>query len=219
MSLFPITGGATVTVPDATIAFTASAQSSADATAYTFSSQALGTAADNRTIVVFAGYHASGGAGTDVSSITVGGTGLSEVLDTDDGGGAFHSTCYEGDITTGTSADIVVTLSAGGTRLGIGVWALYGVGASDDNSTVLGSTEATDINISAGGVAIGYCINHNNNASASWTNMTERWDDVIDYTSHTGADTSSATAVNPTVTCDWATRDSGPFNLVAWPKG
>ena len=208
--------GTGINVPDATISFEANAQSTADATTYTFSSQDLGTAAANRTIVVAVGYHSSGSV-VAINSITVGGTGLSSTLSTAES--TMQTQIWEGDITTGTSADIVVTFASGVTRVGIGVWALYGVGASDDNSSVNFSDEATDINISAGGVAIGYCLNHSPNAAVSWTNMTERFDDVIDFTSHTGADTSSATATNPTVTCDWPTRDSGPLNLIAWPKG
>jgi hypothetical protein len=213
MSLFPIFSPSGV--PDATISFTASAQTSTNATVHTFSSQSIGTAAANRTIVVAAGWYPNA-----VSSITVGGVTLSEVVAANDD--SIQAVVYEGDITTGTSADIVVTVSGGGSNnMGIGVWALYGVGASDDNSTVIGvsGAESTDINISAGGVAIGHCLNHHPTPSASWTNMTERFDDEIEYTSHSGADTSSATATNPTVTCDWGTRDQGPLNLVAWPKG
>ena len=214
MSLVPVF--APTNVPDATISFEAHGESSADATSYTFSSTALGTAAANRTIVVAVGYHSSGSV-VAINSITVGGTGLSSTLSTAES--TMQTQIWEGDITTGTSEDIVVTFASGVTRVGIGVWAVYGVGASDDNSSVNWPTESTDINISAGGVAIGYVINHSNNAAVSWTNMTERFDDVIDYTSHSGADTSSATAVNATVTADWPTRDNGPFNLIAWPKG
>jgi hypothetical protein len=216
MSLIPFSvGGATVSVPDATISYTAHAESSTDLTTYTFSSQAIGTAAANRTVIVGMGYHDA--SAVSISSVTIGGnTSSANTIATD---ASFGSSFHEYDLTTGTTADIVVTFSGGATRCGIGVWAAYGIGASDDTSNVGGPTEATDINISAGGVAIGHSINHNNTAIAAWTNMTKRFDDIIDYTSHTGADTSSATAVNPTVTCDWTTRDQGPILLKAWPKG
>ena len=214
MTIFPVFSP--TNVPDATISFGSATQFSPDATSFTLSSADLGTAASNRTIIV-----ACGGLDTvnnDITSVTVDGTAMSETHRGNDS--TFRAFIFEVDLATGTSGDVVVSFDGTVTRFGIAVWAAYGIGAADDKPSSIGyPTEAGDVDISAGGVAIGYSLNHNPTATVSWTNMTERFDDTIDYTSHTGADTTSATAATVTVTCDWPTRDSGPFLLCAWPKG
>ena len=204
-------------LPDATVSFVTSTQSSANATSYTFSSQSLGTAAANRTIVIGCATFGPGATNCIITSATLGGSTMTIENHANDSTirASFLRLAYP----TGTSADVVVNVTAVGYTCGIGIWACYGIGDYDDTSNAGYPSESTDINISAGGIAIGYAVNHNPTATVTWTNMTERFDDVMDYTSHSGADTSSATGANPTVTCDWPTRDSGPLLLNAWPKG
>jgi hypothetical protein len=111
--------------------------------------------------------------------------------------------------------------------MGIGVWALYGVGASNDNDshTYLESETISTVQIMGGGVAIGYVVFHTPSSGAcTWTNMTKRFDDAIEtYTNDGGADTYSATTITPSITADCpdaeGRRGQGPFSVIAWPKG
>ena len=64
----------------ATISHTANGESSGSGAARTFSSTALGTAADNRYIIVSIGTTGGGGGTDDCNSVTVGGTGLSKLV-------------------------------------------------------------------------------------------------------------------------------------------
>ena len=203
-------------IPDASLTYTAHAESTANATSYTFSSVALGTEAGNRTMIIGCTTFGPGVSNCIITSATLGGSALT--IEAHQNDSTIRNNIMRIAYPSGTSADIVVNVTAVGYLCGIGVWAGYSIGDKFDESDVGYPSEATDINIPAGGVAIGYAINHNPNAAVTWTNMTERFDDTIDYTSHSGADITSATAVNPTVTCDWVSRDSGSLHLMSWSK-
>ena len=198
---------------DATLEFadvTASTAGPGAGTTYTFTGVGLGTAAADRTVIL-AAYVFNGGtshtATLDGSSMTDEGSGQVSV---------FRSTIFTLAHATGTTATIVISTGGNPYNCGIATWAAYGIGDEFDQSAVSG--EVTDINIPAGGVAIGYSVNHNTNYDATWTNMTKRFGEAVDFTGHSGADTTSATEVNPDITCDWPTRDSGPFIVMSWSK-
>tara|TARA_R100001132_G_C3252351_1_gene79108 strand:+ start:173 stop:823 length:651 start_codon:yes stop_codon:yes gene_type:complete len=201
--------------PDATLEFADSALSTSGpgtGTTYTFTGVGIGTAAANRTVILCA-YTFNGGAS---HSATIDGDSMTE-----DGEGVdsiFRSIFFRKDVASGTTATFVITTGGNPYNCGIATWGAYGIGAKFDSSVVGGSTESTDINVPAGGVSIGYAINHNPNAATTWTNMTKRFGEEIEHTSQSGADLTSATAVNPTVTCDWPTKDTGPLTILSWSK-
>jgi len=203
-----------VSGPDATREFASSAVSSADASVYTFSSQDIGTAGATRTIIVFIGYHNSGGG--VLSGVTIGGEAMSKNFAYDDGHMKAESwqLAYPDD----TSADIVATFTTASTRCGLGTWAAYDIGDYEDVDEAGYATETLPLTMSAGSVGIGYFVCHTPNTTTTWTNMTERFTTVMDYTSHSGADNSSATDQTIDITCDWVGRDSGPFIVASWPK-
>ena len=188
----------------ATISHTANGESSAASTAVrTFSSMSIGTAASNRVVIVSIGTTGGGGGTDDCNSVTVGGTGLSKLvskLHTD------HQLCqiWAGSITSGTSADIVVTWARSANRTGIGVWAAYGVGTMEDSGSASisssSSAMSTSLDITAGGVAVGYTFIASGGegpgiVSFSWSNLTEDFDTDIDATGeHSGASAAFAAA-------------------------
>ncbi len=208
-------GGA---LPDATVSYESTASSTANSATYTFSSQGIGTAADNRTVVVGAVGHADGSGA--ITGITIGGNAATQIVYSQ-GPSAGSEECgiFAYDLTSGTTADIIVSLSGTPHRCQIGVWALYGVGAPDDTVTDIALPFSQSITISDGGVAIGVTMNNQSGGNVtSWgSDFTERYDTFIEPNSAaSGAD--STGGGTKTVEVTWS---SGGEALIAaaWPKG
>ena len=197
----------------ATVSFTESDTSSADATAYTFSGVAIGTASATRKVVVAT---CTNGA-ANVSTLTIGGASASFVAV-----GVIASEpvnrieLWQADIASGTTADIIVTWADSTSRCGIGVWDVNG--ASDFIYDV-GSSEAdpgsVTMQVPAGGICIGGVFTGDSNTS--WTGLTERYDDQIEAANYqTGAsDAFSSRQTDLTV----AAADGTDYNVLlcaAW---
>ena len=118
--------GAGISSAPASVTFTDSTVSGADATVYTFSTQDIGTAGANRHVIVL--IHAGDLSGsTGISSVTVGGIAASSAVTHGDtiAGTSFTTAIFIAAVPTGTTADVVVTFAAGRSRAGIGVYAAY----------------------------------------------------------------------------------------------
>lgn len=146
----------------------------------TFTNQAIGTASATRRVVVGVGvYAAAGGA---ISSVTVGGTGLTRL------NGLIDSTDYvgdlcEGNITSGTTADIVVTTSGTQNNVAIAVAAIDNVNStSTDFCGILARssqgtpyTTTTPLTVPTGGVGVVFGWVFNTNAT-DFSNLTKDLD-------------------------------------------
>jgi hypothetical protein len=174
-----------------TLSFTDSSVDASNLTTYTFSTQALGTAASDRRIVVGAG--SSSAAGTTVSSVTVGGIAATQLATAGTGNGI--AALWIASVPTGTTGDVVVTFSQAQSRAGIGVWALYGAAAAAfDTGTSTADPMTDTLNVPASGAAIGYFAG-NDNTSATWTNLTENFDEAQESTiTQSGASATFAAA-------------------------
>ena len=207
-------------LPDATVSFESTAVDTTDQSSpYTFSSQGIGDAAPNRTVVVVTVAHLNSGT---ISDVNIGGNTATE-LEYSDPSGAGNSeqiAMWAYDLTTGTTADIVVTCGPSN-RMQIGTWALYGVG--DPNQTIEDDSVpySASITIEAGGVAVAGSVNNASGSTVtSWgSDFTERYDTAVEpHTKASGAD--STGGGSKTVSITWS---SGGLNTaliaVAWPKG
>ena len=225
MSLFPIFAPATAAA--ATISFTANGELTGTGSARTFSSMALGTAADNRYIIVAIGTTGGGGGTDNCNSVTVGGTGLSKLVSKNH---TDHQIAqiWAGLITSGTSADIVVTWARTASRTGIGVWAAYGIGTMEDSGSASisssSSAMSTDLDISAGGVAVGYTFVSTGGEGAStsftWSNLTEDNDSGIDATGNHSAASAAFSSAQSGLTVSSTPSSSTPLGttvFAAWP--
>jgi uncharacterized protein YbaA (DUF1428 family) len=198
----------------ASIAYTATAVSTASATVYTFSSQALGTAASDRLIVV-----SSDNYDGTTSGITVAGVTAAAVVQAS--GTNSRAGLWQAAVPSGTTGDIVVTLGAGNDRQGIGVWAIYGANSSaSDTATDADSSDPLTVSMDcpANGVMIGVGAAHTTGTKGySWTNLTENFDAVIRAsTQHTGASASFEAAQSGlTITCDPASNNNGGCMVAA----
>lgn len=165
------------------ISFTDSSVDVAAATTYNFASQALGTAAGNRKIVVAICAGTSG----QVSSVTIGGVSASHVVSVT--GSEARTEFWVANVPTGATGTISVSLSASSGRCGIGVWAIYGAGsAAHDTATSTASPGSVSLDVPAGGVAIAACTAQNP-VTTTWSGLTENYDENIESgdQSHSGA--------------------------------
>lgn len=218
MSLFPNTGGATVSAPAATITYAATAHTGSGATSYTYSSFSLSTADATRKVVVAC----NSGFGTrTVSSITVGGVSATYVRR--QAGAAYSVELWEAAVPTGTTGDIVVVWSGAQNFCSIGVWAVYNA-ASTVTATAVSTANplSASVTVSDGGVSIG-AANASDAATATWTELTENYDtraDPVTFAARmTGANKEYAAGGSPTVTCTWTTSTNPAMVLATWDKG
>ena len=216
---FLLEGGANVSIGNDTsegAELTGTWESSAVSTAnvsaggtYTFSSQDIGTAASNRNIIVVASTGGGSAACDFAATCTVGGTSIPRIVDLE-GVDNNDISVYQGVIASGTSADIVFTVS-GNTmeKCGLAVHVLYGDKVSlNDTYTQAATTAAPSgaVDVVAGGVIIAANkIQGNGTArTTSWTNATEVYDQTIEVNSdpdtHSGTYTSYTSAATVTVT-------------------
>ena len=202
-----------------TVTHTASPVDASNATAYTFSSTAIGTAHANRRVVV--GTAASTGTAT-VSSLTVGGVSATEI-------GTYQAatstvSLWSAAVASGTSADIVVTWSGAQTRCGIGVYDVRGAAASAYtmiSGNGLTSALSGTAHIPAGSVGIGVAVN-SNSGGWTWAGLTEHYDETMEGgTYHSGASAAFGSEVfGQTISATQsAASDHGALVAILPPSG
>lgn len=160
-----------------------------DLTTYTFSSQNLGTADASRYIIV--GVLSRRAAGTpSISSLTIGGVSAAAVVaQTNTASGSDIAALYIAAVPTGTTGDIVVTFDAAMLRCAVVAYRAVGIASATASDT--DSSTATDptcnLDVPAGGFAIGVACTGNAGASFTWTGLTENYDAVIEALNATSA--------------------------------
>jgi len=174
--------------------------------AYTFSSQSIGTAAADRYVVVCAST-----VNEDITSVTIGGVTASLVKK------QTNSTSCVGMwqllVPAGTTATVVVNLGGTGeVRCGIAIWTRTG-GASASATDTAGATTnggslAVDVNANGGVIGYSQMIGP---ATITWTNLTKKFEAIMEATTYqTGANDDFATAQTVSVTA----QTSGSPSLV-----
>lgn len=218
MSLFPNTGGATVSAPLAAVTLASHAESGNDpGSSFTFSSQALGAAAADRKLVVITG---AGSSGATISAMTIAGVSAELVLAKHTA--ESHSEMWQADVPTGTSGDIVITYSTTIHNTGIGIFRITGAGTgptspSDTANDSQAAPIALTITVPANGVCIaGACDDAT--SSHTWAELTEVYDASASGGSrmHTGALLASETLqTDLAVTCTFSNTVSQETGLAA----
>lgn len=154
-----------------TKSFTGSAAQTPSQTVYTFSSQALGTAASDRYIVV--GTLARAAAARTLDSVTVGGVAATKLTALENAGS--NSGLWLAAVPTGTTGDVVLTFSSTMVRAAIAIWRVDGISTTPTDVDTSDALPATaNITIAAGGVAFGASFVGINTTTltATWTNLT-----------------------------------------------
>lgn len=182
-----------------TFAYITSNSSATDATSYTFAGTSLGTAGPNRLIVV--GTALRSVASNSYSSVTVGGNAMSNavVRNAAQTNVGLHYLL----VPTGTSADIVVTVTGTASRCGIGVWALYNLAQTAARSTASDTAATLALSLNTQPDAIACAITYTGGSTSEvWTGMTENFDVAPEGSHILGASVQCTTAEVPrTMTC------------------
>ena len=146
----------------------------------TFSSVDIGTASATRKVIVGVGM--DGYQGNEAyTSLTIGGVAANLVGVQNAASGGRPVALYELDVSSGTSADIVVTFTGTQTKcysMGIGVWTIEG----GTLFSTVGSTAnpgAGNISVSSGGTVIAIMTEGSASATYTWANLTENFDNQV----------------------------------------
>lgn len=205
------------------LTFRQSANDTADAASYSFSSQAIGTAASDRLVIVAVHWDAS--SSRTISSATIGGVAATVAVQkinsgaTPTGVGLIYAA-----VPTGTTATVAVTMSGGVVRMGIGLWTLTGhlsntpttTNSSENASS--GTSLSASVTPSAGGVVVAAFSANNGGINVAWTNVTECYDDNLEAggTEASGADVSAAAGTAVSCAAAYSAGGGEVIAVAAW---
>jgi hypothetical protein len=202
--LMPFADAPELTSP--TVVYEDVASSSSNLFTYTFNGRAIGTASSDRIVVVCAMINARSTEPYSVSGVTINGSAATLAVNSSLGR---NSAIFYLLVPTGTTANIVVTLSGSGTpgRCVAGIFTVKGytnatpevVGSAYSDTNV--ASLSVPINVSSGAAAIACCyVGNNGTSGATWTSpMVEAFDFPIESTTFTAASATSLPSGTTTV--------------------
>ena len=166
-----------------------------NSSSYTFSSQSIGAADSNREVVVALMMRASGT--VTVSSVTIGG--VSATQDATASNLVSSNTTlvafYRAAVPTGTTADVVVNLSAGAVRCFIGVWTTDASVSVDGTDSSQAEDDTVTCTSSTGGTLLWAAYNDDTANYSFSTGATQRFTTgVLESVEGYGADQASSGA-------------------------
>jgi hypothetical protein len=175
--------------------YTGNASNGTPTNPHTFTAAAIGTAAADRHVIVAATWSTAASV-TNITGITVGGVAATIDATYYNATGPRGCTIARAAVPTGTTANVVVTMSgAVPSRLGVGTWAVTGAPslALVDNDAAM-FTDAAANSLTLDAVADGVVIAHAHGGAAdhTWTNLTERYDVLVEN-GFSGADAATTT--------------------------
>lgn len=185
-------------------------------TTYTFSAVPIGAAASRDHVVVGLTFRATSN-GRTFSSVTIGGVSATLILkndNTDDAGNSTGSALYSAAVPTGTTADVVMTLSGGASRASCDAWTVENVTSFTpyDTATYHTASSASTFNLdldSPTGTSVAMGVALLRVGGGVWTGLTENSDrdieSAVSVVAATGTFTSAATPNTITVDPDSGT--------------
>lgn len=199
------------TVTPVTLGTIVQGTDTSDASTYTFTSVAAGTAADDRIMACAIGVRGL----ANYSSVTIGGvTADLRMTVTNTSDRVFLVTAA---VPTGTTATVVVTLSGSTSRCGIALVPIYGAGSAVPTDTDSSTSDpgAVTLTVPANGVALGYTLSVNG-ASYTWTGLTEAFDGAVESTVvHSAAGLESEAGGDIAMQADAASTPTDPVTIFA----
>lgn len=184
------------TVYALSLSYTTSVTDVTDLTTYTFSSVDIGAAADDRLVIVSVHVESGVLGARTIQSASIGGNAASIAIEgTESGSGGVTTAIIYRRVTTGTTADISVTLSGSAVRMAIGVWRMTGQltdapQSATSTSAVSGTGLSVNVTVPANGGAIAAQTNGLEDTVMTWTGVTERYDMAVspEFTHVSGGD-------------------------------
>ncbi len=191
-------------------------------TTYTFNTCDIGAADNSRRIIVAVTASSTTSANRTTSSLTISGVSATVYQNVAD---PRHVSFWTLPVSTGTTADIVVTMSAGCNNCSIAIYRLLNLKSSQpqdsDSATTTGATSlSTTMNASERAVVIGVCAGAAaTSTTATWTNASEDYDALVESGMRTGASTQIAVGsgtTSYTVTCTASASVAMSFASISW---
>ena len=209
---------------DMSLSFLQSNSDAAGGTSWTFSSESLGAASADRSILVCFGSRKVGTASYAVSSVTVGGVSATEIISAvASSTNSTIASIWRADVPTGTTGDVVVTVDTSSIRAAIALYRCTGITSSSANATdtdiVVGvsnmSTAAT-----AGGFAVACGMTGVSPATHTWLGFTEDCDFQVSgessyFTSGSLTTESADTLNSQTTPANW---NENTYVQAAWQR-
>ena len=175
-------------------------ENTVNGTVFTFAAEAIGAAAADRRVHVLIG--ASGNVGT-ITTVTIGGISANITAQAQDG--AAKAGIATALVPTGTTADVVVTLSDTQGRCHIGVFSSTGLSSNTPLDTGTSTADpATDTLTSAPG---GFCLGLGVSVATTtvaWTGITEQYDVQVEATITASGASAATTGASVSPSGDYA---------------
>ena len=181
-----------------TISYNSFVDSTDSTTVFTFSSVSIGTASATRKVVI--GVVGNAATSAQPTGVTIGGSAATKAAGTQASDYSGASMWYR-TVTSGTTADVVVTYSASQLRAAIGSWSVFDAATSPTATSVATGGSGVSISCPGNGAIIGIYGNLDLSA-CTWTNLTERYDSAGMGGGHnqSGASDVFASATTRTIT-------------------
>lgn len=202
------------------VTYVSNASSTANATGYTFSGQAIGTANANRQVIVGTSAQRSTGSPQATPTVTIGGVSATEVVgkaSTD----ALYAALFVANVPSGTTADIVVTWPQSSNSCDIGVWAINTANFYVRDIISSNASPGTDTlsNMSGDGFVVAYCGWNTASADVTWVGATEDFDiSNAESANASGASSSITSDSDLTITATYSATNSNRA-MVAFAVG
>ncbi len=187
-----------------------------DRTIYTFSTQAVGTPASDRRVVV--AVHGGVSGGTTLSSATIGGIAATIILQSTPVG--LTGAIIIASVPTGTTADVVLTWAAEIERCAVSVYRMVGASsgtASDtaSDTTLSGDVLSVTLTIPPGGAAVAIAQG-TDGTSVTWAGLAEDTDFTVDNVAVSSSSRNAPSQdTNLTVSATFAATPTSPVLVTA----
>lgn len=184
------------------ISNTANDSSDTDLTIYTFSTQSLGVAADDRRVVVTAAATGASETTPNISSATIGGISATVILEVNNDHAV--ATLLIADVPTGTTGDVVITYDQEVNRCIISVYRVVGIASNTPFDTASDTTHSSDIvsasiDVPSNGGVIGV-VHGRSGSSVTWAGLTEDSDVVVELSNVSSASIVSQSTLTASAT-------------------
>jgi hypothetical protein len=191
---------------------------------FSFSGVSIGTANENRVIILgIYSYNGNGNPGEDPISVTVGGVSASEVA-TIRTGNTSRTSIFAVALSSGTTANIVVTPNGTQTSCGIGVWRMVAANRTTTPfdlqsvnyvNTSTPSTMSLTVATASNSHLMGFTT-FQNSSNPTWTNATKNFGTDIRTNEWMSGATASASGGSLSVSCTRTINQLSTYYLLTW---
>jgi len=198
-------------LPAAVATYVTSTGSGSSGSSFSFSATSLGQVSQSRIVVVGVSARMSSGGAAGVTSLTIGGTAATQLVQTADTTTGIVAGLYALQVPSGETATIAAGLSGTALACNISVWAVDGARSSTPFTTGSSTSDPGAVSLTFPAYSTVLAVGGSDNAppNTTWSNATKRFDGAAGGVTHAAADSFFTTAqVGVSVSCDFTTATS-----------